>query len=124
VEDRTGQANMLMKSGDVLIQYALHTEVGALSMAVQAIKDINLNHVVIFSDYKQLSDAINAEDPPTNFDWRLYSQGFHIGLFVFMGREHNSDAHYLANWVRIRKYQLSGWLHISLPCTLKMNSVL
>jgi ribonuclease HI len=82
---------MAMKKGEKLIEYtaqhfpaisALHSEVRALSSAVQAIKAANLNQVVIFSDCRQLSDAIGANEPPTNLDWHFYSEVFQIWLFV------------------------------------------
>jgi ribonuclease HI len=131
---------MVMKKGDEMIEYtaqpflaisALHSEVRAVSLAVQALQSANLNHAVIVTDCKQLSEAISAKDPPINLDWRLYSENFQVWLFVkdnsgiscvFIGREHNIEAHQLANWVRIEQQQLSG--NTSPPCNLCMNCAL
>jgi Reverse transcriptase-like len=106
-----GRAAMVMKKGDEMIEYtaqpflaisALHSEVRAVSLAVQALQSANLNHAVIVTDCKQLSEAISAKDFPINLDWRLYSENFQVWLFVkdnsgiscvFMGREHNIEAH-------------------------------
>jgi ribonuclease HI len=77
-----------MKQGGQLIEYnfpaisAFHTEVRALLLAVQAIKEANLNRAVLITDCKQLAEAIKSKEPPTNIDWRFYSELIQIWLFV------------------------------------------
>jgi ribonuclease HI len=96
---------------------ALQAEVRAIWLAIQAIKGANLRQAIIVTDCKQVSDAISRKEPPLHLDWRLYSELYQVCLFVkdnvgikcvFRGRQLNSEAHQLTNWVRIRKLDLSG----------------